>query len=109
MKIEVLLNLGTDEFGPDALQAGIHDDVPDGLAEVLINRRLAIPVDEPVVAKMVAKQESAIGESRPIAVHAKPPEIKTDKPVEAPKAPADKPKTETKSAPLAGRVKRTEN
>lgn len=74
MKIRVLLNLGTNEFGADALTEGIHE-VAEPLAQNLIGRKLAVRVDdEPKVVSMkaVAAQGATVAESQPVAVKSDP-------------------------------------
>ena len=46
MKVRVLLNLGTNDYGPDALEAGEHE-VSDTLAATLIKNRHAVEIVAP--------------------------------------------------------------
>ena len=78
MKIRVLLNLGTNEYGANALEEGEHD-VPEPLAQNLIGRKLAVRVEEVASVQMVAGDSEAVAETQPAVV--KPAE--TNKPVKA--------------------------
>jgi hypothetical protein len=83
MKVKVLLNLGTNDYGDNALPAGEHE-VGDSFGRLLISRRHAVEAaaktrkqqrrkKPDVSVKAVAPQGEVVAEQSPVSVEAQKP------------------------------------